>query len=202
MNRAIEEYNCTIENLSLLVHLYRGGEKSACRLIALELRRLLCDHIDGEDKSLLTQVFSGLRIRPLFWARHYSSHPELFTPDGWFLPGQAISAANGAKKIELLMDVESEPITPDEWVRQPFCDPAITVQRFLDFVSEFDTIGMPAGFAPAVTTWSPSFNHPESRGELTAALGELILAVLKNCEPPVLNGLPPDNAGASIAPCL
>lgn len=176
MGYIFEDYQCTLDNLTCLVQLYHNGLDDVYRLIALELRRLLCDVRVDHDLSLLPKANPEIRLQPLFWSKFAAQNQDIIDSSTWLLPGQLIEKENGRETIELLFDLGSEPLTVEKWVQQPFIDLEITIEKFLNYVAYFES-PCPADVDGPFLVYCRSliFKDPESRKKLTLAIAEYIL---------------------------
>ncbi len=135
-----------LQNLRSNLELYHQGVKPAYRVVAVQLRMLLCDtnrvHDRVVDVSLLPRVASEMRLHPL---------------------------KQDAKGI--IFDIDAGTLPLKEWLRQPVPGYEIlTLRELIRTVSEQDG-GAHVDLKPESPLWGY-----EERAEAVVKVGELVIA--------------------------
>ena len=126
--------------LNSSVRLFHEGQIHMYRVVAVELRKLLCD---GKN-SLVPRLFSAARLHPI---RGYMSSEERaaykrrFGRDPWEglafrMPAVVSFDGEGGARVTEIVDKSKQPITIDEWIAQPLFNAQITVREFIRSVAD------------------------------------------------------------------
>jgi hypothetical protein len=176
MNRLLKEYRSAIDILESLLHKYQRGNKENFNQIAIQLRILLCDGRNGSNHSLLPKLFPEARLHPLFWTQFYKQYQQLSAPARCFMPGELKLDECGEVSFSLLLDITGERLTIEDWVEQPFIDPDITIEKFINLMADYDPDRQDREeIINRIKSKSLLLEHPECFRKLTAAIAEYIL---------------------------
>ncbi len=111
--------------------MYNSGLKDAYRVVATELRKLLCDR-----NPLLLRVRPDFKLHKLHWTEVLEGCPSLADGMEFMMPGQLNVSADGTYHFELMFGKSITLIEPKEWVRQPFLSPSITIWELIKSVAD------------------------------------------------------------------
>jgi len=142
--KSLSDLRDAINNLEIGIRSYNSGQISAYKIVAVQLRILLCDSHKGRDTSLLPRVFKGIRLHPLFggitreqdeyWKRSFGHA----ITDGlvFMTPGIVHLDGKGGSRIEVLFDENREPIDLAEWLDQMLFSKEITIRELIKSVAD------------------------------------------------------------------
>ena len=131
MSKSEDDFQASVGVLQEALRMYDSGKRDAYRLIATELRKLLCD-----TNPLLPRVRPRLKLHKLHVPGVLDSCPSLGEGLEVIMPGQLSISRDGTYDFELAF---AQPITlmePTEWVRQPFLSPSITIWELIKSVAD------------------------------------------------------------------
>jgi hypothetical protein len=114
------------------IALFDAGNRACYRLIAGQLRLLLCD---GKGNSLIKRVFPNPRLHP-FW--QCEEMDEIEKQGGrmlFFLPGEL---ASNSSQITNICDRDKEPMELDKWLNLRVFDSSITLRGLIRSVANKD----------------------------------------------------------------
>lgn len=180
MTHFITEYQAIVVSLENLFHQYHHGNKESFVSIAGELCKLLCSGRNASAIPLLQQVLPEARLHPLFWTKFYHQNPQLVAPVSCYMSGGAKVERGNEISYNLLLDITGERLPVEQWVKQPFVDPEITIEKFINLMANFDRTALEDScFAAHARMKSELFENPESYSKLTLAIAEYILTYVK-----------------------
>jgi hypothetical protein len=137
MCKALEDLRASREILDWNIRGFHSGKKAMYRVIAGELRKLLCDFdkrgCKYKDKSLLPRVFGEVKLHPVIGYR--SGILEILGKNAFIIPAMMSSNGKGGSQIEALFDETKERIDLDEWRKQPLFSEGITVLELIESVA-------------------------------------------------------------------
>ena len=110
------------------IKLFDEGCGEVYRVVAVELRKLLCDG----KASLLPRLFPGMRLHP---AQLYRPNEDL-TGLAFQFPVDMYFDGSGGVKVDEVFDKRRLPIPLDEWIHQPFLSRKITLHEFIRSVAD------------------------------------------------------------------
>jgi hypothetical protein len=131
MSKSEADFQASVGVLERALADYDSGARDAYRVIATELRKLLCDR-----NPLLPRVRPGLKLRKLRLTQILEGCPSLAEGVEVMVPGQLSISSDGTYDFELVF---AQPITlmePTKWARQPFLSPSITVWKLVKSVAD------------------------------------------------------------------
>ncbi|MCX6832207.1 MAG: hypothetical protein NT028_08770 [candidate division Zixibacteria bacterium] len=121
------------------VHLVRinigqfdAGDRACYRLIASQLRLLLCD---GKGNSLIKRVFPNPRLHPLWQCEEMYEIEKQGGELIFFLPGEL---ASNSSRITNICDRDKEPMELDQWLELKVFDSSITLRGLIRSVADKD----------------------------------------------------------------
>jgi hypothetical protein len=125
----------SINLIRINIDLFDAGNHTCYKVIAGQLRLLLCDTSRNKDNSLLKRVFDNPKFHP-FWQCEEKDEIER---DGgrliFFLPGELSS---NSSQITNICDRDKEPIELDQWLELMVFDSSITLRGLIKSVAEKD----------------------------------------------------------------
>jgi hypothetical protein len=131
MTKSEDDFQASVVVLQEALRMYDSGERDAYRLIATELRKLLCDR-----DPLLPRVRPGLKLHKLHWTQVLEGCPSLAEGLEVMMPGQLTVSRDGTYDFELVFAQPTALVGPTEWVGQPFLSPSITVWELIKSVAD------------------------------------------------------------------
>lgn len=138
INKAINDLKHSINILEDNVRLFHNGRISAYRVIAVQLRLLLCDRY-----PLIPRVFQTVRLHPLLgyitkeendeWKRKFGHSMK----EGlvFQMPAMVHFDGKGGSRIEVLFDERKQPIELEEWLDQDLFNKDITIRELIKSVA-------------------------------------------------------------------
>jgi hypothetical protein len=131
MSKTEVDFQASLEILNTNIQLFNSGTKSAYRVVAMELRKLLCDG----PNTLITRVFQDFGLHKLFGTDLREKMPSL--QDGQLLlPGQLTCTTEGKVSFELLFAKPPTIMALDDWLKQPLLGSDITVREMIRSVAD------------------------------------------------------------------
>ena len=126
--KSIRDLKASREILKGNLELFDKGNKSAYRVISVELRKLLCD---GKN-SLVVRLFPTAALHP-----HLSYRPgEDLTRLQFQLVGEWYFDGKGGASLERIFNQTVQPLALQEWLEQPFISGTITLKDFIRSVAD------------------------------------------------------------------
>ncbi len=129
--KTLYDIEASVSILGSNIKSYNAGNKHAYRVIALELRKLLCDKHRGQDISLIRRVFKDIRLHPLCGDKN-----KIDENTSLYIPGTISFDGKGNSYIESLFDKSQSPIVLDKWLEQKLFDNRITVRELIRSVAD------------------------------------------------------------------
>ena len=131
MSKSEEDFQASIRVLEGTLGMYQGGLKESYRIVATELRKLLCDR-----DPLLIRVRPDFRLHKLHWTEVLERTPSLAEGLEIMLPGQLAVSSDGTYSFKLSFARSLTLMEPNQWVKQPFLSPQITVRELVKSVAD------------------------------------------------------------------
>jgi hypothetical protein len=132
MSKSEADFQASINMLQAALGMYEAGLKDGYRVVATELRKLLC-----AKNPLLPRVRPDFKLHKLHWTELLEGCPSLADGMAFMTPGRlSISRATGTYHFELMFGKSGELMEPEEWVRQPFLSPSITIWELIKSVAD------------------------------------------------------------------
>jgi hypothetical protein len=143
MRKALDDLKDSVNNLEGNIQSFHNGNISAYRVIAVQLRILLCDRNKGCDNSLIPRVFSNVRLHPLFGSMTKEEDEEWKKRFGHSLseglvfqmPAIIEFDGKGGSKIIKLFDERREPIPLQGWLDQDLFSKEISIRELIKSVA-------------------------------------------------------------------
>jgi hypothetical protein len=131
MSKSEEDFQASIRVLRGALSMYESGLRDAYRVIATELRKLLCDR-----NPLLLRVRPDFKLHKLHWTELLEGCPSLVDGMEIMMPGRLTMKSDGTSHFELMFAKSITLLDPKEWVRQPFLSPSITIWELIKSVAD------------------------------------------------------------------
>jgi hypothetical protein len=129
--KAAADFLATVAVLEANIELFHGGVRDVYRVVATELRKLLCD---GKS-TLLPRVFIDVRLHKLHWTHVLERTPSLAEGLQILVPGR-LKVINGKPHFELLFAPTQEQMELEEWLQQPLLGPDLSVRELIRSVAD------------------------------------------------------------------
>jgi hypothetical protein len=170
MPKSEQDFLASIRVLEGALRLYYSGLKDAYRVVATELRKVLCDR-----DPLLPRVRPGFRLHKLSWTEILEECPSLADGLANIMPGQLMMSDDGSSRFELTFAKSGTLMVPKDWVRQPFLSPSVTVWELIKSVADKEGAHSDPNFNPAlIEAKLVRYVRDESHIPATLALGEYL----------------------------
>jgi hypothetical protein len=170
-NKAIEDFIASRNILNVNIRLFHEGHRDLYRVIAVELRKLLCD---GKN-SLVPRLFPNTRLHPLRGRlpEHLKEGLVLSIPSMIEFGGQ------GGSRIMELFDKRAELIPLNEWLSQDLFNKHITIQELIRSVADKESAHADKQFNDTLHfTRSIKLVTEDLHKQHIIAIGEYILEML------------------------
>jgi len=125
------DFLATVTVLEANIELFHGGVRELYRVVATELRKLLCD---GKS-TLLSRVFIDMRLHKLHWTHILEQSPSLAEGLQILLPGR-LEVTNGKPHFNLLFAPTQEQMALEAWLEQPLLGPDLSVRELIRSVAD------------------------------------------------------------------
>ena len=185
VNKTLKDYQASIRILKMNIDLFYSGFFDAYRVIAAELRKLLCDSHKGQDISLLPRVFIEFKPHQLHNTDLFRRHPSLLDGMERPIPGRLHMLPTGVKKFELLFDEPVVRLNLNEWLDQPFFSKDITIRELVRSVADKEAAHSDPVDNDTLTATRSYLYGGETESHIFAVVGiaEYILAVIEHESP-------------------
>jgi len=137
--KALDDIRDSIDILETNIRLFHEGKISSYRVIAVQLRLLLCD-----KSALIPRLFDNVTLHPLFggitkqqdeeWKRKFGH--SLKEGLVFHMPAMVEFDGKGGSKIIKLFGEDREPIELNEWLDQDLFSPDITIRELIKSVAD------------------------------------------------------------------
>lgn len=190
MNKTLTDFNASVRILHANIDLFYDGLPEAYRVVAVELRKLLCDRNDGKDISLLPRVFVGIKLHQL-WSKSFFENlpPALANAKSFsFVPGAIIMNEDGSTAFQIMFQDPVVLIDVASWVEQPFFSPVITIKNLIKSVSDTEAAHSSAEYNATLAdarTVSYGPGDPNSHMFGIIAIAEYILNFVQREQPQI-----------------
>jgi len=128
--KAAADFLASIRILEANIRLFQDGLLDMYRVVATELRKLLCD---GKS-TLLPRVFEEVGLHKFHFTHMLELHPSLAEGLQILLPGQLV-VRDGIPRFRLKFATTMEQMPLEQWLDQPFLGPTLSVREFLRSVA-------------------------------------------------------------------
>jgi hypothetical protein len=178
-----------LESLDVLrnnINLFHQGNLSSYRVVAAELRKLLCDG----KRSLIPRVFSDFRPHKFQITKTLERAPSLAAKLRVGMPGQ-LEVKSGRSRFSLLFADPLEQMDLEPWLEQPFVGPATTVRKLIRTVADKEGVHADPDYPETLKqAKAVKYAGDESHKHCIVALGEYILRYLSQGELQVRPNIP------------
>ena len=130
-DKTATDFLASISILEANIRLFHQGVRATYRVVATELRKLLCD---GQN-TLLLRVFTEIRFHKLHWTDILNRSPSLANGLQILLPGR-LEFNSSRPRFKLLFAKTKEQMPLDEWLDQPLFGPDLSVRELLRSVAD------------------------------------------------------------------
>lgn len=131
MSKSEDDFGASLDVMTVSIANYRTGVAASYRVVATELRKLLCDR-----NPLLPRVRPSLRLHKLHWTEVLEACPSLADGLEVMMPGRLSISAHGNSHFELLFAKSGNLMAVEEWIQQPFFSPSISVRDLIKSVAD------------------------------------------------------------------
>jgi len=183
INKAKNDLNDSINILEDNVRLFHNGRIAAYRVIAVQLRLLLCDR-----NPLIPRVLKTVRLYPLLgyitkeendeWKRklgHSMKEGLVFQ-----MPAMVHFDGKGGSRIEVLFDEGKQPIELEEWLDQDLFNKDITIRELIKSVANKEGAHSDPDYNETLKfTKSVKLVDEDIHIKFIVAIGEYILKTIK-----------------------
>lgn len=132
MSKTTEDFRASVAILKANLGLFGEGVRDVYRVIAVELRKLMCDR----PSPLLLRVFREVRLHKLHLTGLLERCPTLAAKLDNHIPGSLTRDASGRAVFRLLFDEAKERLSLREWIQQPCFNATITIQELIKSVAD------------------------------------------------------------------
>ena len=132
MTKNDEDFRASKIILRENLRLFAEGTRDVYRVIAVELRKLMCDR----PQPLLMRIFREVNLHKLHLTGLLEQRPSLADGLDAYIPGRLPRDANGQAVFTLLFDKSMQQLPLNEWVQQPCFNPVITVQDVIKSIAD------------------------------------------------------------------
>ncbi len=128
-NKAMVDLSASKKIMQSNIKLFHEGHRDSYRVIAGELRKLLCD---GKN-SLIPRLFPKAALHPL---RGVNLKGSLMEGLVFRMPSRVHFDGKGSPKILELFDPRKKTISIEEWLDQPLFNKDITIRELIRSVAD------------------------------------------------------------------
>jgi hypothetical protein len=132
MSKTTDDFRASLTILTANLGLFGQGARDVYRVIAVELRKLMCD----KPQPLLLRVFKEIPLHKLHVTGLLERCPSLATALDNYIPGRLERDANGRAVFQLLFDKSKDRLPLREWVQQPCFNRTITIHELIRSVAD------------------------------------------------------------------
>ena len=131
----VQDFLASKEALEVNIHSFHAGKRELYRVIATELRKLLCD---GKS-TLLKRMFINLNLHPILGS--INKYPEDKREGLLFhMPSVVYSNKENGAKIVALFNKKGKVITLNKWLNQSLFSNEITIETFIRSISDKESV--------------------------------------------------------------
>jgi len=187
-DKAREDLLAATEILQTNINVYRRqGKRQLYRVVASQLRLLLCD---GRN-SLLPRLFGDVRLHPMtgyirdkrldeIWKAQFG---RTFTENRLFHQPFSVYVGEKGARIAELFNERLEPIPLEEWLDQPIFNAWLTVKELIRSVADKEAVHSDPSYNKTLKfTSSSRINEQALHEELIVCAGEYILRAIDRLE--------------------
>lgn len=136
MDKALKDLKAALCIIDDSIDLFRQGRKYSYRVIAAELRLILCD-----TKPLIYKIFKNSAFHPLRGLLANETIPNS-QKKGLVLQIPSLISFDGIgnSRILSLFDEKRDPISIEEWLDQPLFNEYITIRKLIRSVADKEAV--------------------------------------------------------------
>ena len=112
---------------------FDGGPAASYRVLATELRKLLCDKAGS---TLLPRVFRDPRLHKFHWTKLVEQRSSIADKLVFQQPGSLETHPGKQPRFELKFATPTEVMPLDDWLQQPMFNSKITVRELIKSVAD------------------------------------------------------------------
>lgn len=174
-HKILNDFCASIEILQTNIKAYHAGRKNSYRVIAVELRKLLCDKQKGNDVSLAPKILGTIKLHPL-----RGKQAKIDKNTTLYIPGRIYFNGKGKVSIDSLFNESLCPLELGDWLEQKLHSLEITVREFIRSVADKEGAHADDNFnttlqkTKSVVLASDDFLS----SEIIIAIGEYVLKML------------------------
>jgi hypothetical protein len=132
MSKTKEDFRASKAILKANLDLFEGGARDVYRVIAVELRKLMCDR----PQPLLLRVFREVPLHKLYLTELLDLSPSLAAGLDNHIPGRLTCDTDGRAVFRLLFAKSKARLPLKEWIQQPCFNPKITIYDLIKSVAD------------------------------------------------------------------
>lgn len=188
--KSLKDFVDCVNNLRTGVRLASDGDVSAYKIIAVQLRVLLCDKSNGKEHPLLLKVFQSVKLHPLRntmlsnddetkkWREGFG--PDFNWNNMFIIP--TMMEFNGQKtNIIEFFDENLSPIELKEWLEQPLFSNEISIKELIRSVADKESAHSDDNYGKTLSTTNQVKIGMDSLHEMfIVAIGKYILEKTSN----------------------
>ena len=130
-DKTATDFLASVAVLEANIRLFHEGVRDTYRVVATELRKLLCDGAS----TLLPRVFVEVRLHKFHLTHILERTPSLAEGLKILLPGQ-LELKDGRPRVRLKFANTKEQMALDAWLDQPFLGPDVSVRELIRSVAD------------------------------------------------------------------
>jgi hypothetical protein len=190
MNKTLVDYFASSENMRANLDLHYGGAYETYRVVAVELRKLLCDTNYGKDISLLPRVFPDLKLLRLEVAAIFDRRPEISSIHMHYTPTRLAYPVGELPPFGLQFDETGVKLGISDWVNQPFFSREITMKELIKSVADMEAAHSEEEYKGNLRLMRKfRYNDVESQVVTMLSIGEYLLRTIDHEKPTINPGL-------------
>ena len=171
--KAVEDFRASRNILAASIGLFNTGHRDLYRIVAVELRKLLCD---GRS-SLLPRLVPSPGLHPLLWRL-----PASLLRDAIFMtPATVTFDGQGKSNIVALFDRAAPMIPLEAWLDQPLFSAHITIRVLIRSVADKEAAHADRSYNEAlILSRSVKLVDEDIHKQHIVAIGEYVLELMTN----------------------
>lgn len=176
-NKAISDLRASVTILIANIDLYHSGTKDVYRVVACELRKLVCD---GKN-SLLLKLFGDIKLHRIADPYGNSFEIEKKNPDAkvFILPGRMEFKRGQTTRVVNIFDYKKPPIPLSQWVNQPLFKSNLSIKDYIKSIADKEAAHSDSQYNETLKlTKSVKFTNTDVNMSYIICIGEYILRVI------------------------
>jgi hypothetical protein len=167
----LNDFQASGNILAINIEMFHKGNRELYRVIAVELRKLLCDG----KQSLLTRLFPLAVLHPLRGKLPESLKRGLV----FHMPAKVEFDGQGGSRIVELFNIKAQPIPLQEWLEQDLFSPTVSIKELIRSVADKEGAHSDKEFNDTLKmSQSIKLVDEEIHKQHIVAIGEYILLVV------------------------